>query len=247
VRPSLRRALVAAAALLVAACQDGGSKPKPTGSGAGSEKPAPTGSAVIRGTVKFTGTVPPPEAWGGSGNADCKSKHEQTIQLVKVADGKLEDAFVWVKEGLPPGTHDPPATKVSLDQKNCEFVPRVFGVVAGQDIEAGNSDAFMHNVKSSEFNQGFPSAGVKRSLKLNDEKLMSVIMCDVHPWMRAYAGVMGHPYFQVTKTDGAFAISGLVDGTYTVAAWHEKLGQVEVKEVKASAAQPGAAELVFAK
>jgi hypothetical protein len=233
--------------LLVGACQDGGGKPKPTGSGASAASAAPKGSATIQGTVRFTGTAPPPEPWGGSGNADCKPRHEATIQLVQVQDGKLQDAFVYIKEGLPPGSHDPPAEKVSLDQKNCEFVPRVFGVVAAQEIEAGNSDAFMHNVKSAEFNQGFPSAGVKRTVKLNDEKVMSVIMCDVHPWMRAYAGVMSHPYFAVTKADGAFTISGLVDGTYTVAAWHEKLGEVEVKAVKASAAEPGKAELTFAK
>lgn len=227
-------------------CQGDSSGPKPKPTTTAAAQPAPKGSATIQGTARFSGTVPPPEAWGGATNADCKSKHEATIQLVKVQDGKLEDAFVYVKEGLPPGSYDVPKEKVSLDQKNCEFVPRVFGVVASQDIEAGNSDAFMHNVKSAEFNQGFPSAGVKRVLNLNEEKLMSVIQCDVHPWMRAYAGVMSHPYFAVTKADGAFTISGLTDGTYTVAAWHEKLGQVEVKAVKASAAEPGKAELTFA-
>ena len=235
-----------AAVCFLAACQDGGSKAKPGAAGGATEKPAPKGTAKIEGTVKFTGTAPPPEPWGGAGNADCKAKHEATIQLVRVTDGKLEDAFVYVKEGLPPGSHEPPATKPTLDQKNCEFSPRVIGVVVGQEIDAGNSDAFMHNVKSPEFNQGFPSAGVKRALTLNEPKVMSPIVCDVHPWMRAYAGVMTHPYFQVTKSDGAFSIEGLVDGNYTVAAWHEKLGEVEVKAVAASAATPGKAELAFA-
>jgi hypothetical protein len=244
-RPLLLATLALLSATALAAC-DSGDKPKPKPAVPGGDKPAPTGAGKIEGNVLFTGTPPPPEEWGGSRNADCATKHDKTIQLVKVEGGKLADAFVYVKEGLPPGTHEPPATKVSLDQKNCEFVPRVFGVVATQEIEAGNSDAFMHNVKSSEFNQGFPSAGVKRSLKLNEEKVMSKILCDVHPWMQAYAGVMSHPYFQVTKADGTFSIGGLVDGTYTVAAWHEKLGTIEVKDVKVTAAAPGKVDLTYA-
>ena len=48
--------------------------------------------------------------------------------------------------------------------------------------------------------------------------------CDVHGWMNAYAGVLDHPYFAVTKPDGTFSIPNLPPGTYTLAAWHEKLG-----------------------
>lgn len=245
-RSLLVAALVLAATTSLTACNKSDDQPKPKPAAPGSDKPAPTGSGKIEGNVLFTGNAPPPEDWGGSRNADCASKHPDKIQLVKVDNGKLADAFVYVKEGLPPGSYETPTAKVSLDQKNCEFVPRVFGVVAGQEIEAGNSDAFMHNVKSGEFNQGFPSAGVKRSLKLNEEKLPSKIMCDVHPWMQAYAGVMSHPYFAVTKADGTFTISGLVDGTYTLAAWHEKLGTIEVKDVKVTAAAPGKVDLTYA-
>jgi hypothetical protein len=109
--------------------------------------------------------------------------------------------------------------------------------VAGQPIEFGNSDAFMHNVKSPEFNQGLANRGVKMQLKLQEEGVMVPVRCDVHPWMRAYAGVMSHPYFDTTKADGSFKIAGLVDGEYTVAVWHEKLGPVEQK-VKVAAAAP---------
>ena len=48
--------------------------------------------------------------------------------------------------------------------------------------------------------------------------------CDVHGWMNAYVGVLDHPYFAVTKTDGMFSIPNLPPGTYTLAAWHERLG-----------------------
>jgi hypothetical protein len=211
----------------------------------GADKPAPTGSAEIAGVVRFEGTPPEPEPWGGKSNADCQKLHPETIQLVKVEGGKLEDAFVYVKTGLPEGSYPTPDAKITFDQKGCEFSPRVFGMMAGQALAADNNDRFMHNVKSPEWNQGFPF-GVKKDMKLENAAVMDTIKCDVHPWMRSYAGVMEHPYFAVTKADGAFDLKGLVDGEYTVAVWHEKLGTQEQK-VKASAAAPGKVELVFKK
>lgn len=245
-RASLARAPLAAMLLLLvatvalSACkkdEGGGASPKSAKTAnPAADKPAPTGRGVIQGTVRFSGTAPAPEPWGGANDSNCRSKHEPTIQLVRVKDGKLEDAFVYVKAGLPEGSHPVPTEAVVLDQKACEFTPRVFGVVAGQEIELWNSDAFMHNVKASgEFNDGLPG-GVKRKRKLENEGVIN-IMCDVHPWMRSYGHVLSHPYFQVTKADGAFSIQGLVDGEYTVAVWHEKLGTQE-KTVKVAAGQP---------
>jgi hypothetical protein len=63
--------------------------------------------------------------------------------------------------------------------------------------------------------------------------------CDVHGWMNAYVGVMDHPFFAVTDDNGGFEIPGLPAGTYTVEAWHEKLGAISqsvtltAKETKA--------------
>ena len=48
--------------------------------------------------------------------------------------------------------------------------------------------------------------------------------CDVHGWMNAYAGVVAHPFFAVSKADGSFEIKGLPPGSYTIEVWHEQLG-----------------------
>ena len=42
--------------------------------------------------------------------------------------------------------------------------------------------------------------------------------------MRAYVGVVEHPYFAVTTDGGNFELKGLPPGTYTVEAWHAKAG-----------------------
>jgi len=48
--------------------------------------------------------------------------------------------------------------------------------------------------------------------------------CNVHGWMHAKGFVMDNPFFAVTGEDGSFTIKGLPAGTYTIEAWHEKLG-----------------------
>jgi hypothetical protein len=224
-------------------CQSGNGKPSSGSSAAVTASPAPTGNATIGGTVKFSGTVPPPEPWGGASNADCHGKHEPMMSLVKVSGGMLEDAFVYIKAGLPQGSYPTPDKPVTLDQKGCEYMPRVLGVMVDQPIDILNSDSRMHNVNAGAFNQGSPG-GSKFTKSLSEEAVMQTFKCDVHPWMRAYAGVMSHPYFQVTRADGRFELKGLVDGEYTVAAWHEKLGTLE-KKITASAAAPALVDFEY--
>jgi hypothetical protein len=36
--------------------------------------------------------------------------------------------------------------------------------------------------------------------------------------------VLDHPYFATTDKDGKFSLKSLPPGTYTIEAWHEKLG-----------------------
>jgi Carboxypeptidase regulatory-like domain len=38
------------------------------------------------------------------------------------------------------------------------------------------------------------------------------------------SAVLKNPYFAVTKKDGSFDLPNLPPGTYTIKAWHEKLG-----------------------
>jgi galactose mutarotase-like enzyme len=42
--------------------------------------------------------------------------------------------------------------------------------------------------------------------------------------MNAYVGVMAHPYFAVSGANGTFDIQTVPPGTYTLEAWHERLG-----------------------
>jgi plastocyanin len=137
--------------------------------------------------------------------------------------------FVYVKDGLGGLKFPVPSTPVVLDQKGCRYAPHVVGVQVGQGFEVLNSDSTLHNVHAlptanREFNTGQPLAGLRYSHRFSTREVMVPFKCDVHPWMRAYIGVLDHPFFGVTGADGTFTLTGLPPGTYTVEAWHEKLG-----------------------
>jgi hypothetical protein len=118
---------------------------------------------------------------------------------------------------------------VTLDQKGCQYRPHVFGVQVGQNIDIVNSDATMHNVHAlpntnQEFNFGQPIQKQKDTKFFTAREVMVRFKCDIHGWMSAYAGVLEHPYFAVTAPSGSFELKNVPAGTYTVEAWHEKLG-----------------------
>lgn len=55
------------------------------------------------------------------------------------------------------------------------------------------------------------------------------LRCDAHDWMRGYRWLLEHPYGDTTSGDGAYLIDQVPPGTYTLKAWHEKLGEQEVE------------------
>ena len=49
--------------------------------------------------------------------------------------------------------------------------------------------------------------------------------CDIHPWMVSHIGVVDHPWFAVTKDDGAFVIDGVPAGDVELTVWHDAAGK----------------------
>jgi plastocyanin len=184
----------------------------------------------VKGRVTYGG---PPVQNAIEMNADpaCARAHPTgaTFDTTLVANGGLENVFVYVKDDLRNFAFDVPSAPVVLDQKGCMYTPHVFGVRTGQAIEIVNSDPTMHNVHAigsinREFNFGQHIQGMKNAKTFTAREVMVHFKCDVHTWMSAYAGVLDHPYFAVTSNGGQFELTGLPPGTYTIETWHEKLG-----------------------
>ncbi|MBI2828354.1 MAG: hypothetical protein HYX77_03660 [Acidobacteria bacterium] len=183
------------------------------------------------GRITFEGTPPKPAVVRMDSDPNCvRPGATATDETVVVGDGgALQNVFVYVKDGLGGLRFPVPSTPILLDQKGCHYVPHVFGAQVDQSLEIVNSDPTLHNVHAipaanQEFNMGQPLPGIKHTHQFRTREVMVPFKCDVHPWMRAYVGVLDHPYFAVTAADGSFNLKGLPPGTYTVEAWHETLG-----------------------
>ena len=188
---------------------------------------------TITGKIKFTGARPTNPRIDMSEEAACKNKYPAppTAETVVVnANGTLANVFVYVKAGLPAGAkYQAPATAVVLDQSGCRYHPHVLGVMVGQNLEILNSDPVLHNIKAKAtknrpFNVSQPSAGMKTMRTFAQPEVMVALECNVHGWMNAFVGVLPHPFYAVTGSDGGFSLKGLPPGTYTIEAWHEKYG-----------------------
>ena len=199
----------------------------------------PAGAATIRGRVLFGGQVPAPQEIPVKGNPECAVFHPSgnvTSEELLVNQGGLQNAFVYVKEGLEALSFAAPSEPVVIENKNCVYVPHVTGVQVGQPVTILNSDPTLHNVHSygkvaKPWNIGLPVQGMKIAKKFSEAEVMVTLKCDVHPWMLGYVGVLPHPYFDVTGPDGGFEIKNLPPGEYVLEVWHEKLG-VQTQKIK---------------
>lgn len=186
----------------------------------------------LEGTVHFAGARPKAQPIDMSEDPACVQAHHGKAFDESVEVGpknSLGNVFVYVEKGLEGKTFETPSTPVVIDQAGCWFVPRVLGVQTGQVLKVINSDPVTHNIHpqaavNREWNhsQGPGDPPIER--RFTQTEVMIPVKCNIHSWMRAYIGVLPHPYFSVSNTDGSFAIPNLPPGTYTIAAWQEKLG-----------------------
>src|SRR5205085_6017523 len=222
------------------ACGGGETKPAETaapaaaaGGGGGGQKVDPATAGDVKGVVAFEGTAPKNEPIKMNADPVCvkanTTPQSQETYMVS-ADGKaLGNVFIYVKDGLDKYSFDTPTESAKIDQKECRYHPHVFGMRVGQPLEIVNSDPTLHNIHAipkanTEFNNGQPIQGMKMNHTFTAREVMVPFKCDVHGWMNAYVGVLDHPYIAVTDKDGKFELKDVPAGTYTIEAWHEKLG-----------------------
>ena len=225
---SCRRLLAAVLVLAASAC--GGESPAPKTPPPGARRVDSSTTGRISGRILFSGDVPAGTAVDVAADPACARDGARLMtEEVVVKDGGVANVFVYVKDGLRDYYFDTPTAPVKVDQQRCRYQPHVFGAQTGQPIEVSNSDPTLHNVHAAAsinrgFNYGQPVQGMKNTTSFEAAEVMVRFKCNVHPWMTAYAGILDHPYFAVTADGGTFELKNVPPGTYTIEAWHEKLG-----------------------
>jgi plastocyanin len=190
---------------------------------------APSWGATIKGNVRYTGAPVERKKLPVTIDQYICGKEKDAEELVLSPANGIRNAVVSL-QNPPPGTkwasND---SSVTMDQKQCAFVPRVIIVPVGGTVEFLNSDRLLHNVKSAgkenpPFNRAQPHAR-SISFKFKKPEILRVD-CDLHSWMRGWVVVAEHPFYAVTNERGEFILDNVPPGKYSLQVWQESLGTV---------------------
>jgi plastocyanin len=138
------------------------------------------------------------------------------------------------------------AEQPKLDQKGCDFSPRVVIARPGEEMAVLNNDGILHNVHTySEANPAMNMAqpGFVQTLPVTfGEAEVIKVKCDVHGWMTAWIMVTDSPYAAVTDDAGSFSLADVPAGKHRLTVWHEKLGE---QQQEITVADSGQTEVTF--
>ena len=171
-----------------------------------------------------------------------------TVKVTGLASNA--DAVVYIQQA--PGTFNPPAKPVEMDQLKMQFVPHVLPVVLGTGVRFLNSDPTHHNVFSpsnEKYNLGTWKQGqIKDHVFGQCAKPPCVYaqLCLVHPEMEGYIVVLQNPFFAVTNKDGHYEIDNVPPGNYSLGVWHAK-AKSQPKPVTVDAGKPAVVDFALAR
>jgi hypothetical protein len=191
-----------------------------------------TDGGTIQGKVTFAGSPPPKKKIIPTKDREaCGSSPRDVDQILLGPDKAVQEAVVYLQKVDKGKAWEKAAKPPEINNVKCDFQPHVQVIPVG-DIDIVNSDPVLHNThgfldKLTVFNVALPNQGQRIKRPLRKSGLVRV-ECDAHGWMLGWILVAENPYYAVTGKDGAFTIKDVPPGSYTLVAWQEFTGPVEV-------------------
>ncbi len=209
------------------------------------EKEQPTVAAdgakfgVLKGQIKYVGVPPQPAQIPADPKvAVCFQQAKFYENLVVSKNLEVANVVVFLKNkadqklAVDPAVEKALPAVVSLDNRDCRFVPHIVTLTVGQTLKILNSDTFGHNSNLTPFVSPTANptiaAGESFQLKLEKpENLPFKVSCGIHPWMGGWIVVRENPFVSVSGNDGKFAINGIPEGEYEFVFWQEQGGYLK--------------------
>jgi plastocyanin len=130
------------------------------------------------------------------------------------------DAIVVLEPAIPRDL--PVKTQPAvMDQSGYQFIPALLLAQSGQTVQFRNSEDVLHNVRVTEVANDTPVFNVATTpfgayAHTFERTGLYTVTCDIHSTMRADILVSSSPYTARTAADGAFAITDIPPGKYTL-------------------------------
>ena len=187
-------------------------------------------------TFVYKGKAPAPKPIAAAGDPFCAAlKLESDALLVNPKNNGIRDIVVFPvspdkDKKLDMSKFDPKAKPVAeapvLDNKNCQFIPHVVVLQAGQQLTVKNSDKTGHNANfafmaNQPANNQIPAGGQQKLDVPKAEPGAMQVSCGSHSWMKALVVVQDHPFVGVSDADGKLSIKGLAPGKTSLKIIHD--------------------------
>lgn len=220
---------------------------------------ADTTGGTIAGSVRLKGRAPNIPLVYTEQDPNVCGDGVRPMQLLLLGTNQtVEDVVVYLAGPVPNASHaSNDSAQAILDERNCEFVPRIQIARSGGILILKNSDPVLHivriasmsgtNGQTTSLSVAAPYAGFEKRWRLTDwhePTLLHAMSGNGHNWMAGYIAVMPHPWAAMTDENGRFTIRGVPAGTYKLCAWHEALGTL-ARDIKVVPDRVAAADFEF--
>ena len=202
------------------------SSPTPTPIAATTAVPAASGGAKIAGRVLYGGDPPPVSSRPVTIDTTLCGEAARPYRALEVEPKTHGVAFAVVTvEGA--GATAAALPFPSIDEARCELYPFVTLARPGDRVRVTNSDAGLHDlhlIHADGRSEHFAAPpGKANEVDVTAPERIQVV-CDLHPWERAWIVVTDAPFAAVADETGRYEVDGVPPGRWTLRAWNPVVG-----------------------